>query len=89
VGPGNFQETSSDKIIERFKQFDRDVDVKLSREEIPLNWFNQLDINKYGFVTKDEARKIFQKEEKLYLRIYKENLFPKGKKFLNGKKERN
>jgi Ca2+-binding EF-hand superfamily protein len=89
VGPGNFQETSSDKIIERFKQFDRNVDVKLSREELPPNWFNQLDINKYGFVTKDEARKIFQKEEKRYLRIYKENLFPKRKKFLNGKKERN
>jgi len=89
VGSGNFQETSSDKIIERFKQFDRNVDVKLSREELPPNWFNQLDINKYGFVTIDEARKIFQKEEKRYLRIYKENLFPKRKKFLNRKKERN
>ena len=89
MGSGNFQETSSDKIIERFKQFDRNVDGKLSREELPPNWFNQLDINKYGFVTIDEARKIFQKEEKRYLRIYKENLFPKRKKFLNRKKERN
>jgi Ca2+-binding EF-hand superfamily protein len=89
VGSGNFQETSSDKIIERFKQFDRNVDGKLSREELPPNWFNQLDINKYSFVTINEARKIFQKEEKRYLRIYKENLFPKRKKFLNRKKKRN
>jgi len=61
---GESQKEPSNKLIERFKQFDLNGDGKLTKEELPWVLFDQLDINKDGFITIDEARKIEPKPHK-------------------------
>ncbi len=47
-----------------FKQRDKNNDGKLDREELPGALFDRLDANKDGFVTEDEAKALWERNQK-------------------------
>src|SRR5438477_5375933 len=52
-------------LDERFRQFDKNGDGKLTPDELPAEWMQRLDLNHDGVVTREEAREAFEKSPAL------------------------
>jgi len=64
------RETVANRLVERFRQFDRDGDNKLSRQELPVALFNRLDTNKDSFMTLEEIEAFLARGEIAALQRY-------------------